>query len=469
MLAPVVHVRSLITTLDARLQGMLHRQKRLGGSPLLSITLAVPEPIASFPPVLSRQSVFWSKPSEQHFRFALGKNYSFHTHGMGRFRRLASCFNKLQQNWVHLDPDDLGLSAQAFVGFSFGYEQPLPASWREFPNACLFIPSVLLERRGSTCGITFTCDQRQLEEPDRALEEWRRQLMKLSSEPTDGSPRTDSAASLARVTDSPSNPAWLTKVDKALAAIQSGELDKLVLTRRIRVQSSRRIDPSRLLHWLATQQPGCHQFALTTTNSTLVGSSPERLVALHNRKVVSDAIAGTALRDVDKARDAALGDKLLLDRKARREQGLVVDAIMSAMGPVCQTINVPAVPQLLKLPEVQHLWSPIHGRVNPGVSLFDVAARLHPTPAVGGAPGQHVQTWLNKLGDEKRGWYTGALGWVTANGNGELAVVLRCALLTKRSADLYAGAGIVMGSGPEDELAETEWKLQTMLEALALA
>jgi menaquinone-specific isochorismate synthase len=468
MLAPVFHVRSLLATLDARLQRVLHQQTKLGSAPLLSITLAVPEPMSSFPPVLSRQSVFWSKPSEQHFRFALGKNYSFNTHGTDRFHALARCFSNLSKNWMQLDPDDIGLSAQAFVGFSFGHEQPMPAPWQEFPNACLFVPSVLLERKGPICGVTFTWNRSRFRDLDCVRDEWRRQLMKLSSESIDWSPRTESAASLTRIEHSPSNTVWLTKVDNALAAIQSGNLEKLVLTRRIRVEGGRRINPSRLLHWLASQQPACHQFALTTANSTLVGSSPERLVALHRRKVISDAIAGTALRDSNNAQDCVLGKNLLSDRKARREQSLVVDAIMGAMEPVCQTLNVPAIPQLLKLPEVQHLWSPIHGRVKPGVSLFDLASRLHPTPAVGGAPPQHVQSWLEKLGDEKRGWYTGALGWVAANGDGELAVVLRCALLTNRLADLYAGAGIVEGSGSEDELAETEWKLQTMLDALAL-
>ena len=469
MLAPVFHVRSLLTTLDARLQRVMHQHTQLDSSQLLSVTMRVPEPIAAFPPVLSPQSVFWSKPSEQHFRFALGKVYSFNTHGTDRFHALAECFSKLSKNWMQLDPDNLGLAAHAFVGFSFGHQQPLPAPWHEFPNACLFVPSVLLERKGPLCGITFTWNRSQFKELDRVREEWRRQLMKLSSETLDGSSRTESVASLARVDGSPSNPVWLDKVTNALSAIQSGDLKKLVLARRIRVQGARRINPTRLLRWLAAQQPTCHQFALTTANSTLVGSSPERLVALHHRKLVSDAIAGTALRDNNYTQDCALGKKLLLDRKARREQGLVVDAIMGALEPVCQTLNVPAVPQLLKLPEVQHLWSPIHGRVKAGVTLFQLASRLHPTPAVGGAPSQHVHSWLERLEDEQRGWYTGALGWIAANGDGELTVVLRCALLTNRLADLYAGAGIVAGSEPKEELAETEWKLKTMLEAMATA
>lgn len=469
MLAPVFDVRTLLTTLDARLQRVLHRRVELGSSQLLSITLAVPEPVSSCPPVLSSQSVYWAKPGEQNFRLALGKNYSFNTHGADRFHALARCFNNLRQNWMQLDPDTLGLSAKAFVGFSFGQEKRMPAPWHEFTNACLFVPSLLLERKGSICGITFTWNRNQFKDVEGVRSEWRRQLMKLSSGLIDGAPRAESAGPLKRIDHSPSNNVWLAKVENALAAIQNGNLQKVVLTRRIRVEGGRRLSPIRLLHWLAGQQPGCHQFAFTTANSTLVGSSPERLVALHQRKVVCDAIAGTALRDVNSTRDRFLGKSLLLNRKARHEQSLVVDAIMGALEPVCQTLNVPAVPQLLKLPEVQHLWSPIHGRVKPGVSLFDLASRLHPTPAVGGAPSQHAQSWLEKLGDEERGWYTGALGWVAANGDGELAVVLRCALLTNQLADLYAGAGIVEGSGPEDELAETEWKLQTMLDALALA
>jgi menaquinone-specific isochorismate synthase len=124
---------------------------------------------------------------------------------------------------------------------------------------------------------------------------------------------------------------------------------------------------------------------------------------------------------------------------------------------------------LMKLPRVQHLWSPVHARTRPGVSLLRLAERLHPTSAVGGIPRAEALAWLAEHEPEPRGWYTGALGWVDAGGDGDLCVILRCALIQGQQAQLFAGSGIVAQSDPQEELRETEWKLQTMLDGLNAA
>jgi salicylate biosynthesis isochorismate synthase len=115
---------------------------------------------------------------------------------------------------------------------------------------------------------------------------------------------------------------------------------------------------------------------------------------------------------------------------------------------------------------VQHLWSPVRGKKKPNTGVLDLAARLHPTPAVGGSPRTEALDWLSQQGESRRGWYTGAFGWMDASGDGELSVVLRCGVVKENHVDLFAGAGIVAGSDPSQELAETEWKLLTMQGAL---
>ena len=101
--------------------------------------------------------------------------------------------------------------------------------------------------------------------------------------------------------------------------------------------------------------------------------------------------------------------------------------------------------------------------------LVDLAARLHPTPAVGGVPTHAALEWLTAHGETARGWYTGSVGWLTPEGDGEFAVVLRCAMLHGNRADLFAGAGIVAGSSPASEFDETELKFQALLDALTEA
>jgi isochorismate synthase EntC len=182
--------------------------------------------------------------------------------------------------------------------------------------------------------------------------------------------------------------------------------------------------------------------------------------------VRADAIGGTTARSTDPAADRRLGAALLEDAKSRNEHRLVVDAIAARLTPCCSHLVIPDRPSLKRLPTVQHLYTPVTGQARAGLSLLGLAATLHPTPAVGGLPRAAALTWMERNGEHQRGWYTGALGWLGSDGGGELNVILRCALLGQQRAELYAGAGIVAGSDPQQEFMETEWKLQAMVEAL---
>ena len=158
--------------------------------------------------------------------------------------------------------------------------------------------------------------------------------------------------------------------------------------------------------------------------------------------------------------------RLLNCRKAQHEHSLVVDSIQSALAPLCRELALPDTPAVVKLRNLQHLWTGIKGTLRSGVSLLDAARRLHPTPAVAGTPTATACRWLQDHENLARGWYSGIVGWLQPNGDGELSVLLRCAVLQGRSAELFAGAGIVADSDPQAELQETEIKLRAMLEAM---
>ena len=273
---------------------------------------------------------------------------------------------------------------------------------------------------------------------------------------------------LDRIETMPTDAEWLARVERALGAIRSGRLQKVVLSRRIRIRGKRPLQPRSLMGWLHSQYPDCVQYAYAGEDYTLVGASPERLVQLEGTKVAADALASTTVRGGDSAGDEYLAASLLASPKARREHQFVVDDIVAALKPACRAVEVPSRPRLMKLPTLQHLWSPIEAQVRPGVSILQLVGRLHPTPAVGGVPRKSALAWLAEAG-ESRGWYTGALGWLCPDGGGQASVVLRCAVLRGHTAELYAGAGIVADSDPRMELAETELKFQTMLDALARA
>jgi menaquinone-specific isochorismate synthase len=261
---------------------------------------------------------------------------------------------------------------------------------------------------------------------------------------------------LSRLASQPEDDVWLARAARAVADIRAGDLDKVVLSRSIRVRAEQPFEPAALMAALAARYPNCIHFAQAdSTCGVLLGATPESLVSLANGQVVSDALAGT---------DWQAGR--LDDDKSLCEHRLVVNAIVRALEPACAFLEIPSRPNILELQELRHLRSVIRGAAHPGTTLFDLVERLHPTPAVGGAPARRALEWLERHGEARHGWYSGATGWIGFDGDGEFAVALRCAWLAGNEAELFAGAGIVAGSDPCIELAETEAKLNAMLSVL---
>jgi isochorismate synthase len=184
--------------------------------------------------------------------------------------------------------------------------------------------------------------------------------------------------------------------------------------------------------------------------------------------VHADAVAGSAPRGRTAGQDHRLARELVESKKDQEEHAVVVRCVLEALARHCSTLAAPEAPGLLRTDGIQHLHTPIQGRLREPskTTVLDLVADLHPTPAVGGAPRQHALDWLRGHEGLDRGWYAGPLGWVTPEGEGEFTVALRSMLLHGCRATLFAGAGIVAGSDPEAELAETRLKLRAGLDAL---
>ncbi len=400
---------------------------------------------------------YWAQPAAADCRLGLGQAVSMAAAGPERFARLQIAFAALARDWL-VDGDER-VAPAAFLGFAFGDEAGEP-----LPNALLSVPSVLLQCRSGRCSAVFSC---LASEGEAALERWLAVLAVLAA------PRGMSTPSLVapaqtRLADAEAERDWLAKVRAALADIAAGQLGKVVLTRSVRVRARDDFAVGPILRTLARRQPASTVFGFGDPACAFVGATPERLVSLAKGVALADALAGTTW--LGSSVDAALGPpRLLSDDKNGREQGLVVDAVSAALRAVCDEVHVPPTPEVLRLRGLQHLRSRVAGRVKPGVGLFDLVARLHPTPAVGGVPTAAAQDWLRRCGEQRGAWYSGGVGWIAPNGDGEVCVALRCALIAGREAELFAGAGIVPGSVPEEELAETEAKLGPMLDALTRA
>jgi menaquinone-specific isochorismate synthase len=257
-------------------------------------------------------------------------------------------------------------------------------------------------------------------------------------------------------------PRWKHAVAEAVAAIKAGNLQKVVLARDVFATAAEPIDARVLLQRLARRYPDCFTFAC----DGMIGATPELLVSRDGPQVSALVLGGTLPRGADPAQDLALGEELLASAKNHEEHAYAVDSIREALAPLCETLHVDARPSLLKFPNLQHLGTHVRGTLGASKSALALAAAVHPPAAVCGTPTSTALDLIRELEHMDRERYAGPVGWVDADGNGEWGIAIRSAQLSGRTARLFAGCGIVAGSEPAAELAETLVKLKPMRGAL---
>jgi menaquinone-specific isochorismate synthase len=293
-----------------------------------------------------------------------------------------------------------------------------------------------------------------------------------------------------------SAPRWEQAVARAVAAIKaSGSLRKVVLARDLYATAAEPIDARVLLRRLAERYPDCYTFAC----DGMIGATPELLIQRDGDAVSALVLAGTTPRGASAAEDEALGAALLADRKNTEEHAYAVTSLRETLGPLCGTLSIEPRPVLIKLPNLQHLGTHVRGTLRhpaPGSaggtarpalqpalqpvhqpalqpvhqsalqSALALAGAVHPTAAVCGTPTGEATELIRELEQMDRERYAGPVGWMDAEGNGEWGIALRCAQLNGRTARLFAGGGIVVGSEPPSELAEAQMKFRPMRNAL---
>ena len=264
-----------------------------------------------------------------------------------------------------------------------------------------------------------------------------------------------------------SAPEWERAVAAAVTRIRAGQLGKVVLARDLYATASQDIDIRVMLHRLAGRYPDCYTFAC----GNLVGATPELLIRRQDAEISSLVLGGTARRGRDAEEDAELGAALLASAKELEEHQYAVVGVRSVLASRCDRLDVDASPSLVRFANVQHLATWITGHLaraqaDGDHSVLALADALHYTPAVCGTPAEVAMELIRDLEGMDRGRYAGPVGWIDARGNGEWGIALRCAEVEGRRARLFAGCGIVAGSDPAAELAETVAKFAPMRFAL---
>lgn len=377
--------------------------------------------------------VLWR--SAAHFDVALGVAAEVRASGPARFEALRA------EGKALLDEVDAGRSARPprlFGGFGFGTEDG------ELPAASFVLPRWWWSCRAGVTTLTVATARHEV--PQRVAEAAPSTAGWLPGEP-------------ARVREvvAPDPAGWRDEIESVLAAIRRGEITKLVCVRPTTVMLTQPLAVGRFLGGI--EAPRALRFVVRRDGRSFFGASPERLAALEDGKIATEAIAGTAPACADPA------GELLASSKEREEHQIVVDAITAALAELSDaTVSSPE-PELLDLGRLVHLRTRIAARMRRPTHVLEVAERLHPTPAVAGAPRPAALEKLAGLG-RRGGWYTGAVGWFDRAGEGDLQVALRCGLAAAAQIELWAGAGIVAGAEAGREHREITLKTSTMLAPL---
>ena len=370
-------------------------------------------------------------------------------------------------------------------GFGFDGRAPGAGDWEGFPPGRMVVPEILLRRQGKRTRATVCVRVEPGADVDEVLDTVVAKIEAAQSLEGPGLNHDESRISPPgtasergaeyRVKADRGHSVFCRQVDSALAAIQRGEIEKTVLARSLEVFHPGRFGVTGFLDQLRALYPHCTVLACGRGEDTLVAASPELLVSLEDGSVEACALAGSAARGRSPEEDTALGHALRDSKKEQAEHEAVVRALRGGLADWAGDLEGPEAPELMRFLGIQHLSTPLRGRLLPGregASILDLVARLHPTPAVAGLPRNAALRWIRENEGLDRGWYSAPIGWVDARGAGEFWLALRSALIRNAPegpspgvsrARLFAGAGIVQGSQPEAELAETRLKLRALL------
>ncbi len=261
--------------------------------------------------------------------------------------------------------------------------------------------------------------------------------------------------------------AWTAAVESAAARLRAGEAEKVVLAREVMAHGDGVVTAANVARSLRSAYPSCFIYLITGGDGTaFVGASPELLVRRSGTRAYAQPMAGSVARGATEAEDERLARQLHASAKDGAEHRLVSTFVVDALKPFADTVSARP-PEVVRFTNIQHLATAVTADLRePAAGALELAAALHPTPAVGGWPRAAADALIDDLEEMERGWYAGAVGWIDATGDGEFAVALRCGLLWEDGARIYAGVGVMPDSDAARELDETELKFKALLTAL---
>ncbi len=433
---------------------------------IVSISLQIPpiDPLAvlqSLPP--QSRHFYIEKSKEDQAILAIDSVLKFTVKGVNRFAQVQQFINHCLANNITIGDSNLTMAGlHFFCSFTF-----FPESDSLFSPATVFLPRWQVSRTKDYSVIVanilldFPANIEQIFD-----NLWYNLSLIYSSINRD--------LKLHHLNYSHNNKQWIfnqfdfkNSVQSAIKSIKNNEFSKIVLAQAVDVVANQPFSLVHSLDNLRQNYPDCYVFSLSNNQGqNFIGASPEKLIKIHNQQLETDALAGSAPRGKNEQEDIYLANLLLISKKEKHEHQVVIEFILQRLLRLGIKPDKMPLPSLLKLSNIQHLWTPIKAIIPHNIHPLEIIAELHPTPAVAGVPRDITCEQIRQYESFDRSVYAAPLGWIDGRGNSEFIVGIRSAIIDGDRAQLFAGAGIVAGSDPDQELAEIQLKLQALLKNL---
>jgi len=415
------------------------------------------------------QRVYWENKDNEIALAGWGVTAQITASGANRFAEIKAQADAIFANAI-VEGSESAVTPRLFGGFSFQPDYQPNGVWQAFAPAYFVLPRYTLTRSGDAHYLTINAYVMPGEESKLSQElAWMiQQLDQLRRERfTSEYARTWMHNPSIRYPMSRED--WRTRITEATQRMRRGELDKVVLARTSEVAFNDPIDPLYALENLRERYHDCYRFLIEPAHGhAFFGATPEILAQVDGTHLHTAALAGSIRRGANDLEDDALAESLWNNPKERHEHALVVNALYERLTPLTRTLSAPDVPQLYRLSNIQHLYTPFEGTLPDGAHILNIIEQLHPTPALGGYPRNIALEAIKQAEIESRGWYAAPVGWFDHMGSGQFAVAIRSAVAVENTARLYAGVGVVAQSDPDQEWDETNLKFRPVLNALGV-
>lgn len=420
-------------------------------------------PVRSVLRAFDKPKVAWASPTTT--IVASGAAATITTTGGDRFEHVRkesiALFDKVRTG----DALPSGARPRLFGGFAFTDDHGDPdadSPWHGYPGAQFVLPAIQLAVTSDGAWLTAAAVGPNAEaRTEKRLQHWRDRIHAL--------PELSSASSpgIASRQYVPSREEWRDQIATTTERIDRGDLRKVVLAQSLSVGLRDTPVVTDILARLGESYPSCYRFLFEpATGNAFFGATPENLVRLRGRTIDTEALAGSTGRGETADEDEWLSTRLRESEKNNHEHDIVVEAIRDQLDGLATDIRT-GTRTVRKLANVQHLQTPIRATLVEVEHVLSLVEALHPTPAVGGLPPDAALRTIRDTEAFDRGWYAAPVGWIDANGDGTFAVAIRSGVTNDRSATLFAGAGIVPDSDPDEEWDELQLKYRPILDELS--